>query len=83
LLCQRPRESRMDALRPEFLIRYTRFGHFIPNRLQEQVLDAPEIKNRCVYRTGLLVVDYVGEKSNLNLSQYFLKIIELFPEKEV
>jgi hypothetical protein len=44
----------------------------------------------CNFKTWLSLVDYVIEPlarrsqiSNLNLSQDFLKIIELFPEKKV
>ena len=49
-----------DALLPETRTRFARIVFFIPFRLQEQVLDAPEIKNPVRFRTGFLVVAGVG-----------------------
>ena len=40
-----------EALLPETRTRYARNAFFIPSRLQEQVLDALEIKNPVHFRT--------------------------------
>jgi hypothetical protein len=64
------------TLLPETRTRSARVGLFIPNRLQEQVLDAPGNKKPGAFCAGLLVVDYTIEISNLELVRGLMEVID-------
>jgi hypothetical protein len=72
-----------DALLPETRTRSARIGFFLTLGLHELAHDARAIKNPAKFFAGFLVVDYMTQISNFSLLKDFLKIMELYSEKEV
>ena len=70
------------ALLPESLTHSARIGLFLTHGLHEQAPDAREIKNPVLKRTGLLVVDYTIEISNLELIQDTIKMFAFINDSE-